>query len=420
MESITFTPEANAQDQTHRLRIQYRGTIYEGVINASVINSQCDGVEIEDLEKVMLEGYHQNTTKIEDNLGICGVSTLFEENLFDKCLKITMNYELKVGKLKRKKETIALTLAKISTTAIKSEPTDDIQLAPEITEQDKYCLHDQIEDLKRYVESLQSQITGLKLDNDSLQAQTKDLKLDNESLHSKIQDMTQNSNSLQSLIKNLKQDYDSFKEQITNLKIPDRINDCERKLSHTKRIKYGSNGDENKILFIDRDKKVIFICKKVFIGYGHKFYKEQFENFGCKIKKEEIIWQVHSQRNDKFLDFACAYMKTPNAKAVKSNPVEAIRLVEEWFNNNNIFEIVLNYIVNSHTVLNLQVSELTSIAKISFCIKETRKALYFHEPEKLRYRVIPDSPLIQSKIINKLRLPGTQSTWERFCFVDTE
>lgn len=431
MANIAYKPFGNHQDQNYLLTVSHNGSIYENIVNPSVFNSEW--IEIEDLEKVLLEGTGQTTTKLNENLEIY---TLFEENSSEKYLNITIDANLKVGKLKRKNEKITLRLPKLlKTTSIKSEQDDNIQLAPEIMQEDKDSLQTQIADLKRYVESYQAQITDLnldkdslqtqfadlkrcvesyqaqithlKLDNDSLQAQTTDLKLDNDSLRCKIQDMTQH--------------YASFKEQIT--KISANIKKCEAdQLTHMKRIKYGSNVDENKILLIDRDKKVVLIYKKVFHGYGHKFYKEQYENFGCKNKMEEIIWQVHSQRNDKFLDFACAYMKTPNAEAVKSNQIEAIKLVEEWFKNNKIFDIVLTYIVNSNTVQSLQISELTSsMARISFCIKETRKTLNFHEPEKLRYRFIPgDIPPIQSKLLGKFRLPSTQNTWENFCFVDTE
>lgn len=107
MDKITFTQEPDCETD-YRLSIFYDNQLYETIVNSGNFNSEY--VELIDLEKVILEGLSESSQKLHPCLDI---KTTFEKVVNSpqvEYLKITLVFDFKMGKLKRRNETVCIEL----------------------------------------------------------------------------------------------------------------------------------------------------------------------------------------------------------------------------------------------------------------------------------------------------------------------
>lgn len=339
MEKITFTPEGNIQEKQFRLTIQYQTKIYDCLVNPNVFNSEF--VEIEDLEKVLLEAEGKNADKMDPNLNIYTVLEVFTQP--NKHLKISIEFDLKIGKLKRKKETITLILPKISTS----------------------------------FDYLQSLITKLERENDSLQAKITKMDQDNAKI---LESLQEKFTKLEQINATQKAVFDS------------QIQELNHKFLLTKQIKYGgedvSNSDTSRILLIDMNQKSLFLVKKQYSGsYDHCVQGLGMglqESFTFMPKLDQTIYQPKYKHNSR--EFQTFFMHYTGLKQLDENTIQ-----DSFKNPRRIVEIVLNYIVNVRKVLNIQVLETGSIIRIRFLFNESCPLPLSADGLKLKYRIVPDN-----------------------------
>lgn len=338
MEKITFTPEGNIQEKQFRLTIQYQNEIYDCLVNPNVFNSEF--VEIEDLEKVLLEAEGKNADKMDPNLNIYTVLEVFTQP--NKHLKISIEFDLKIGKLKRKKETITLILPKISTS----------------------------------LDYLQSLITKLERENDSLQAKITKMDQDNAKI---LESLQEKFTKLEQINATQKAVFDS------------QIQELNHKFLLTKQIKYGgedvSNSDTSRILLIDMNQKSLFLVKKQYSGtYDHHLQCIFRDSFTFTPKLDQTIFQLGYKHNSP--EFKSFFMHYTGLKQLDENTIQ-----DSFKNPRRIVEIVLNYIVNVRKVLNIQVLETGSIIRIRFLFNENGSCPLPLSADglKLKYRIVPDN-----------------------------
>lgn len=340
MEDITLTPEGNAQDQNYRLRIQYRGTIYESLINQSVFHSDC--VEIEDLEKILLEGTGKSTTRLDDNLTIY---TIFEENFTEKCLKITIEFDLKIGKLKRKKETMNILLPK-KQQSIVEENEITAKMVIEYFKKHKSVVFES--DIKKKIETLEKV---------------------NQVQNEIIQSMTTQMHELQAKITKLESTFETKNKLLEKEESQIKSQEITTK---TKTVQ-GSTFDNSSPPFSQTSTKKKF---NTFDSntWSHLSESERWGQLIINFTKQEVYFPelklFYTQESGPFIDSEFAkfaiheYFKKESSECSYSQNSVIQQKFQNYFLNRRIIELSLNYVCYSYQVKKFELYKDTPTALI--------------------------------------------------------